>query len=678
MQHLCEAAATDELRELRWQASDRDCARELSKSSQFLYSIDPTGGIADKISLLIQMELAQIDCPSTMTSFDSQRLRAETTRAFEAMNRLIRAVIDCKVSQQDGEGCSAALNLARSLSTKAWENGPAQLTQVPQVGKVLMRKLVGHNIRTVVDLIDTPASMIERIASRNPPFGKKMREALAWFPRLTLRAEVKVTRSVKGTKSLDVVATLGFSNTVGTPKWGNKIPIVTLLAQTSKGISAFFWRNSLKTFTRGRNTYTLSFSWKPEAFEEELICHFACEEIAGTLVTQRLGHDFTADEIPSVTKPAEEHPRQKKTQCVDPLFGLDEDISDNDLLVAVQQGTKRRPNEAKQVVNKGDAPIIRTDVSPQMGHEGNIKKSSFESKHCNSGSREKGESGQQPVRLRNGNFKCGHPCSWSNGGRTARGVQCGHQCCREGSKHPPKSSRKTGKRKAEDGGLPVPKFSGTRDCAKRAKTSDPTPRTNIHMSTGKYTVDEDGFVDLTQVEEKSSPRVDAQQQPWDGRNNESEVDIDCDVLSTFQWPPEVLGTSSGETFLDETPLSEGDDCWADLFALDPFKTSCDDMEGSATDTRIIEDIEPVTQSVPQIHGSTTDEEIQISRPCLPSNESHHTAFETSSNKASLVAVTDETCVEDHPNERKMSGEPDWVNEIDSGLIDELRGFVDFV
>lgn len=687
MYELCEAAAADELKDLRWQPSDRDCARELSKSSQFLCPIEPTGGIAHKLSLLVQMELSQIDFPSGTKAFDSQRLRGETTRALEVMNRLIRAVIECKASQQDGDGCSVALNLARSLSTKAWEHGPAHLIQVPQVGKALMRKLVGANIRTVVDLADTPASTIERIASRNPPFGKKMMDALAWFPRLTLDPEVKATRSIRGIKSLDIDATLGFANTIGMPKWGNKTPTVTLLARTSKGASIFFWRNSLKVFTRGRNTHTLSFSWTPGSLGEDLICQFACEDIAGTLVTQRLAHNLNIDDIQSFIKPTEEQSRSTGMQRVASYLGLEEDISDNELLVAVQEAPKKRPREASPVATGEEDRASKIDDFPQMDREGNIKTTgtqfSLGSQTHHSGSRKKTDRDEQPVRLENGNFKCGHSCSWSTGGKTARGVQCGHQCCREGSKHPPKPNKRNGKRKSEGEGIPTPKATELSDCVKpqekRARMMEPTSRAKAHTNPAQYSVDEDGFVDLTRGDEDLGPRDAAPKRAFHYLDGELDMDLDGNDLQAMQWPLETPAAGSGETLFDETLIPEDYSCWTEFFTLDASRKSPDKSGDSACDGWITEGVEAVAQSVPPSHDSATHDEAENLHPFAPSKLSHCQAFDAAEETSTSVSGRDETWVHGGANKRQeTTGEPEWVHEIDSELIEELRGYVDFV
>lgn len=668
MQRLCEAAAADELKDIRWQTNDRDCAREVSKSGQFLYPIDYTGGPEHKLSFVVQMELSQVDFPNTMTLFDNQRLRTETQRALEVTNRLIRAVIECKASQGDGIGCSAALSLARCLSTKAWEHGPAQLIQVPQVGKALMRKFVGGNIRTVAVLADTPASTIERIASRNPPFGRKMTDALAWFPRLTLHTEVKTKRSVDNIESLTVVATLGYSNTVGTPKWGNKTPIVTLLAHSSMGTSVFFWRNSLKVFARGRNSHTLTFSWTPQMFEDQLICQFACEEIAGTLVVQRLAHNLASDEFPSIAKPV-------RDVRLSPSFCMDEDISDNDLLVAVEALPKSRPGEAKKARNEEPYDDFNDiDDFIEMDNNSNIEKPTFESSAYKSQTdksimRERSDSEEQPVRLDNSNFKCGHPCSWSTGGKTARGVRCGHQCCREGTKRPRKPRARSKKRKAEDGThLP-----------KRTRVKESASRPDTQKSAEKYIIDEDGFIDLTQQE--AIARAFTQEDALENRSDDLGMTMDCNNASVLPtpWPLELTDAGPGDVLSNEQEVLENEDdsFWTELLNENPPKTGRNHVEGSVTDEQMAENTQPTRQNVLSeqcLEIDAMNEEAEILRPNQQLHEVLDPAPGMPMNEGRLVPRVNE-----HHNKRLLTpSEPEWVNEIDSRLIDELRGFVDFV
>lgn len=499
----------EELKELRWQAGEREFFRNINKDPFILYPIDTVSDVAHKISLLIQMKLGHVDLSSGVASFEHQRHRLETMRVLEVMNRLIRAVIECKSYQQDGAGCSVALDLARSISAKAWEGTPMQLAQVPQVGKVLMRKLVGSNIRTVVELADTPTNMIERIASRNPPFGKKMADSLASFPRLTLDAKVKLGGPTTKSKSLvDIDVLLGFSNMKMPPKWDGKIPIVTFLAVTSNGVSAFFWRDSLKGFKERNNSgYRLRFRWDPSTADEELVCRFACEEIVGTVVTATLRHDLPMSAFPPTAEPsaASSHASSGTNPSLSPSYaGMHEEISDNDLLIAIQHvsGIPLGEIEDKDDDDGGAGVYPTMDRNGNMVQEETILLRNPQRNHSDISGEEEGAA--QPLRLENSNFRCAHPCSWAGGGKTNRGVSCGHQCCRIGAKQPPKPAKNGGKRILEDqediGTLASSSKSySSNPPTKRARTnkSSSQPTALINLDLGEY--DEDGLLDLTKI-----------------------------------------------------------------------------------------------------------------------------------------------------------------------------------
>jgi ATP-dependent DNA helicase HFM1/MER3 len=74
--------------------------------------------------------------------------------------------------------------LERSLASRAWDDSPLQMIQLPGIGTVAVRKLVNAGVRGIEDLEATDARRIETIVGRNPPFGLKILEELKSFPRL--------------------------------------------------------------------------------------------------------------------------------------------------------------------------------------------------------------------------------------------------------------------------------------------------------------------------------------------------------------------------------------------------------------------------------------------------------------------------------------------------------------
>ncbi|KAF3761849.1 P-loop containing nucleoside triphosphate hydrolase protein, partial [Cryphonectria parasitica EP155] len=289
---LCDA---DEFREIRWQTDEKKTFREINSDPFIKYPVgNNVSTLAHKVSLLLQIEVGHVE----LKEFERRRLRGEASRVLEVMHRLVRAVVECKQADSDGKACRAALELARSMTAKAWEGTVQQLLQVPQLGPALLRKLVSNNIRTVASLANADTSTIERIASRNPPFGKKMADTLRSFPRLAIKAKIKdSSMDAKGRPVVHVDVILAFTSTRG--YWQGRMPLVNLLAVTSEGILAHFWRDSLGSFrTENGNSCQVCFTWSPTTLQETLSCQFACEEIVGTVVSAEVSHDIPAAKFP--------------------------------------------------------------------------------------------------------------------------------------------------------------------------------------------------------------------------------------------------------------------------------------------------------------------------------------------------------------------------------------------
>lgn len=81
--------------------------------------------------------------------------------------------------------------LERSLGSKAWDDSPMQMIQIPEIGKVAVRKLVNAGIRSIEDLEATDARRIETIVGKNPPFGLRILDALNAYPKLRVSLHVQ-------------------------------------------------------------------------------------------------------------------------------------------------------------------------------------------------------------------------------------------------------------------------------------------------------------------------------------------------------------------------------------------------------------------------------------------------------------------------------------------------------
>lgn len=427
--------------------NERSIFRDLNKDNFIHYPFKETvTSTPHKISLMIQVVLGGVELPNTKEfNVIKRQFAVETSQIFDRMNRLVRAFIECKAYDCDAIGTRIGLELARAMTSRSWEGKPSQLLQVAGIGPVMMRKLVSAEIRTVLDLAGKDAAHIERILSRNPPFGKKIVDALAMFPRLILDARITGHHPWKtpDTKNptVHVEATMGFANTKGVPKWPenkNPGPFVTFVAETSGGNLAHFWRGALKKFSKeDGNTYKVQFEVQLSDHDEQIICHFACEEIVGTLVSRSLKHDLPWSAFAPKPPPS-------------PVVGVksdddvkvaakkeddDDDIKDEDMLQVIQyveHGSNKSKPKAKQE-DEDEFPLVEEllehEADPQTGN-GNDDLSQ-----------------REPVRLANGKWMCNHACATRG---TKAGKPCAHRCCREGLDNPRKLGPKKPKMKREN------------------------------------------------------------------------------------------------------------------------------------------------------------------------------------------------------------------------------------
>ena len=102
---------------------------------------------------------------------------------FSNIHRLIRCVADCQVYLQDGPAMRHALELARSLGARVWDNSPLQLKQLFGIGPVAVRKLVQGGINSIEALEATEPYRINALLTKNPGFGEKLSIALKKFPK---------------------------------------------------------------------------------------------------------------------------------------------------------------------------------------------------------------------------------------------------------------------------------------------------------------------------------------------------------------------------------------------------------------------------------------------------------------------------------------------------------------
>ncbi|KAI8964500.1 P-loop containing nucleoside triphosphate hydrolase protein [Daldinia sp. FL1419] len=424
---LCKAM---EFRDFRFKPEERAVFRDLNKSPFILHPIKETlTQTWHKIFVMIQVHLGGVELPNEKgIGLLKQRIAMDKAAIFDRMNRLVRCFVDCRAFDGDGLGTQIGLELARALAANSWENKPSQLSQIPGSGPVMIRKWVSHGIHTVLGLADRDFGEIERISSRNPPYGMRLLKTLENFPRLAmtahlitntkglLRAEHAVTVTVK--------TSLRYCNEKGVPRWNDKIPAVTFMALTTDGNLAYLWRGSLTKINKSTGL-DLIFPVGISGPEEKISCYFSCEEIVGTQVTQTLEPNipetvFESKNIQSVHRRAVTIDSSED----DMDYG---DLPDEDLHAALASITQDDRAESLDFPDpiydiEEDFPLIDA-VLPQ----------------------ETSVLASEPAKMENGKWMCNHHCR--NGRPTGSGKPCTHRCCHEGLDRfrPPPQNKKRDK-----------------------------------------------------------------------------------------------------------------------------------------------------------------------------------------------------------------------------------------
>jgi ATP-dependent DNA helicase HFM1/MER3 len=402
---------------------ERPFLREFNKSPFIKYPIHETvSTTAHKISLMIQIQLGGIEQP-TDKDFAVVRRQFLTDKGiiFDRIHRLIRCVIDCKAFDCDAVSTRHALDLSRSLVAEFWENSNLQLRQIPQVGPAAVRKLVNNEINSIEKLMQQDTSTIERVMSKNPPYGRKTKDILMDFPDLDLIPEIIGRLPFKSGQNprVNVKIVLCYKN-AKLPVWKGKKPSLTFMAETSDGRLVHFWRGNITKLEKGCEVRFTVEIFSPN---EEIKCWVACEEIVGTIRSCVLRHSLPPSAFPTlthrsgvVTQPvmiAKKAPNDDTDE-----FGGD-DLENDDLLAVI----------------KSVEPAVYDYDSNEFEDVDDLE----DSKSAKPTKGQKQEGFVPSTQMANGKWTCSHPCA--DGKVLKNGKQCKHRCCHEGLDKPRKMKK---------------------------------------------------------------------------------------------------------------------------------------------------------------------------------------------------------------------------------------------
>ncbi|RDW65861.1 putative DEAD/DEAH box DNA helicase (Mer3) [Aspergillus mulundensis] len=476
-QILAIISQAEEFRDLRLKASERSLYKEINRSNDICYPINVDIALpVHKISLLIQSELGAVEFPSG-EQFQKHKLtfNQERRAVLAHANRVIRCVIDCQVHLGDPVAVRNALELARSLEARVWDNSPLQMKQIDTISAAAVRKLVAHGIDSIETLEETEPHLIGVWLSKNPAFGLNVRTRLAEFPKL--RVSVKMTgKDMKPGRSPRVLfkAEIAFMNEK-CPTFFHRRPVhVCFIAETSDGRLIDFRRISA---TKVQRNYEIPLSAELKHRDNCITCHVMCDEIAGTSRCATLKPDIPNSCFPKqvegndagqeshedrgrATGKGTERDSASKTNLGrlttdELLFGewldseilddWDENAFDSEPLEppesTVSQKTTSRNQFNKRITEILDGCDEMTFISSMSEQAEPFKPTSSQKKVSKTQGKKpitavdtSGSVDREHEKLDNGRWACNHKCK----DKTA----CRHLCCREGLNNPPKVTRK--------------------------------------------------------------------------------------------------------------------------------------------------------------------------------------------------------------------------------------------
>ncbi|KAI9699997.1 MAG: Sec63 [Candelina mexicana] len=253
---LSALAQADEFHELRLKANEKSLYKEINRANGIKFPIKVDLALpAHKVSLIIQFELGGAEFPNG-EQFQKHGIQFQQDKAiiFQHVHRLIRCIVDCQIYLKDSVAVRHALELARSLGARVWDNSPLQLKQIEQVGPVAVRKLVTAGINSIEALEDTEAYRIEMILSRNPPLASKLLSKVKDFPKLRVSVKMMGKDAKAGHPvKVRIKADIGFINDRLPVAFNRKPVYVVFLAETSDGGLLDFRRIHARKLNNGQD-----------------------------------------------------------------------------------------------------------------------------------------------------------------------------------------------------------------------------------------------------------------------------------------------------------------------------------------------------------------------------------------------------------------------------------------
>ena len=425
------------------------------------------------MSLILQAHLGSVHEPSG-PDFNKHlaRYHTDTFVIFSHANRLIRCIIDCQLFLKDATSAKNALELARGLAAKAWDNTPNVLKQIQGIGDVSMRKLAAKGIKSMDTLSAADPQRIDLLLGKQQPYGHNLLKTLSAFPNLRISIKEMGRKVQNGSGvTLKLKCEVGFLNETAPTRFEGTFIYVCFLLEDSNGTMIDFRRFSATKLKNGEDILLTAVLTQPTS---HIRAHVMCDEVAGTSKYGELQlHDIPASVYPKAVKPA---PRNRSSGVADDSQDQtsagrdagdafeDDGVDDNELLAAANTAA------TIEVVQDIDDLMEEEKWSNASRRLPKTFKQSTPRSSVEADEDEDQPGFTEPTQLENGRWKCQHLCK-------QKGIDCKHKCCLEGVAKPKRRPKNV--TKSKDSNVKQQKFTGMNAVSKSNTTSSKYKTANL-------------------------------------------------------------------------------------------------------------------------------------------------------------------------------------------------------
>ncbi|KAI5955898.1 HFM1 [Candida jiufengensis] len=253
-----------EFSELRIKHQEKKLFKEINKSPLMRYTSE------SKVKTIIQFELGGLEFPDyngamkLHSSFIGDRFYI-----FKHISRILTAIMDVFVEKKDAISLINSSFIMRSISGKGWEGSPNELRQLDGVGIAAMKKLVNHNVLSIMEAKSLTQSQIEHYMGIKVGAGAKYKKILTQIPTIELKLEEV------GDSLIRVKVDISPKTTI----WKNRALFLQFISSNGSKL-VDFRRMSLRNVNG-----TIEFEVKAKSLQVE-----ASVDIAGAVDTKKIGN----------------------------------------------------------------------------------------------------------------------------------------------------------------------------------------------------------------------------------------------------------------------------------------------------------------------------------------------------------------------------------------------------